>query len=339
MNFLGPFKFFLWLPFRKAAAIPVVVIGTLSAAGLYGAFDLSRGVTRLLVQPDPPEKQRSGTSFAAALTTSVVSGSVLLAREMFSKPKMPPKPEFLSFSPEAHARMSILNRFLVAGRGMAHVAKHYPYRFRAVSVFVGGTTGGVTYALTEKARSGPSDEEIALAARMAKLEAMERQEEEEAVEQLGKPREKAAVTSLHTAQRTIKALVGDAKALVEEVKAKQQHQGAAGEVKVASTPASAAVVAAAAPAPAAVVAAAPVPKAAPVVQKKQPTLGDLAFDTSDPFYRSISIADKGNGSGSGNGNGGGSSRRFFSFGDEIDNNDPFAASSSSSSSRVVTERR
>jgi hypothetical protein len=324
----GFFKLLLWFPVRKAAAIPIVAIGTLSAAGLYGAFDLSRGLTRLAVRPDPKEKQRPGTSAIAAGMTAVVAGGVLLTREIFSKPKMPKSP-FLPMTPEQLAKLSFTSRWIQAGMTMAHVIRHYPYQFRFISVFVGGSVGGVTYALTEKARSGPTDAQLQLAARMAKLEALEQREEEEASKQLGQPREKAAVSSLHTAQKALKALVEDAKALVEDVKAKKEGVHAATTV---AAPAAPAVAAEPTPAPRAAPAkaasatpATPAPRA--VEPAKLLSLAELAQPESDPFY-SLQKQQKRGGTKE--------ERKFFEWSGEEDNADAFATSPSS---RVVSERR
>lgn len=81
----------------------------------------------------------------------MVSGAVIAARELWFRPPQPPLPEFPQ--PDKFAsmftkvRMELVNQT----KAWAFYLRHYPYRFRLVSVFIGGSLGGISYLLSENA--------------------------------------------------------------------------------------------------------------------------------------------------------------------------------------------
>jgi len=139
------FKVLLWFPVRKAALIPVVGISVIGLAGWVGSFDLSRGAARMILRPASGDKRPAGTGLAAASSALLASGAVLAVREAFGKPFVPPPPSL-----PTDESVPLHQRLKNAGSIMRHVATHFPYKFRFMSIFVAGSASGVAYAAAER---------------------------------------------------------------------------------------------------------------------------------------------------------------------------------------------
>lgn len=139
-------KFILLAPVRKAAGIPLVLLTAVLGAGAYGAFDLTRGTCRVILQPElDNEKRRPGTDLTASLAALCAGAGVWAVREM-RRPAIPAPPDL----PTGDG-VPLGQRLKNAGLVTRHVLAHFPYRFRLISVFIGGSLAGAAYAVTEKA--------------------------------------------------------------------------------------------------------------------------------------------------------------------------------------------
>lgn len=138
-------KFILLAPVRKAAGIPLVLLSAVLGAGAYGAFDLTRGTCRVILQPElENEKRRPGTDLTASLAALCAGAGVWAVREM-RRPAIPAPPDL----PTGEG-IPLGQRLKNAGLVTRHVLTHFPYRFRLISVFIGGSLAGAAYAVTEK---------------------------------------------------------------------------------------------------------------------------------------------------------------------------------------------
>jgi hypothetical protein len=99
----------------------------------------------MILRPASGDKRPAGTGLAAASSALLASGAVLAVREAFGKPFVPPPPSL-----PTDESVPMHQRLKNAGSIMRHVATHFPYKFRFLSIFVAGSASGVAYAAAER---------------------------------------------------------------------------------------------------------------------------------------------------------------------------------------------
>jgi hypothetical protein len=131
----------LW-PLRKVAIVPAVTIGGFFFAAYLGSAELSANATRAIFGSVRKEDSQPGTQLVATAGALSISCAFAVVREYFFRPKvvLPPTfPEKAEGMAYLHARASL----------WAHYVRHYPYSYRAKTVFAAGSIAGVCYTALE----------------------------------------------------------------------------------------------------------------------------------------------------------------------------------------------